>query len=492
MTKEEKNATGQIFKATAIMGGASAVSIVTGVVKNKVIAVLLGPECIGLMGLLQAVLNTAETLAGMGLATSGIRQIADAQSQGNASEVAQTRHALRRASFALGLLGALFLIIFREPVATLVLGDKSYAGAIAWMAVGAWATVIAGAQTAILNGLRRLGDLARAYIFSALGGMLFTVLAVWQWGEKGVIAAVISTPLVLMVVSWWFMVKLPSTSAHLSWTDLRQPLRKLFNLGFTFMITSLTKVATQLAVRIMITQTLGIAAAGYFQAAWSISLLYLGFILEAMGKDYYPRLTAVNKDRETTNNLVNEQIRAILLLAGPVILGTLTLTAQVVQIIYSGAFSNTVVILQWLCIGDLFKIASWPVTFILVAQGRGSLFFATEFFWHLVFLGLVWGGLPIWQIKAAGIAYLLTFFIYFWALWLIAYRVNRFAWRKKNLLLLAVLLGCALAIAWGKSLPGVWPLALGLTLTAIMGAFSMASIARSLGRLPWNKNTRGT
>ena len=50
-----------------------------------------------------------------------------------------------------------------------------------------------------------------------------------------------------------------------------------------------------------------------------------------MGADFYPRLTAVSKDNVACNRLVNEQARISLLLAGPGVIGTLTLAALVHQ-----------------------------------------------------------------------------------------------------------------------------------------------------------------
>ena len=45
--------------------------------------------------------------------------------------------------------------------------------------------------------------------------------------------------------------------------------------------------------------------------------MYVGFILQAMGSDFYPRLTAVADDHAECNRLVNEQAQIGLLLAGP-------------------------------------------------------------------------------------------------------------------------------------------------------------------------------
>ncbi len=47
------------------------------------------------------------------------------------------------------------------------------------------------------------------------------------------------------------------------------------------------------AVRIIITRKVGLDAAGFYQSAWTLGGLYVGFILQAMGADFYPRLTGV-------------------------------------------------------------------------------------------------------------------------------------------------------------------------------------------------------
>ena len=482
---DRKSSTAQILKASAIIGGSSAFSIVSGIVKSKVMAVLLGPEGIGLLGLLQSVLNTAGTVSGMGLAASGVRQIAEAKASGDTDALAHTRMALWWSALITGALGALLLITLRQPIARLVTGAEGYAGALAWLAAGVWATTVSGAQIAILNGLRYLGHLARVYILGALGGMLIAVLAVWQWREAGIAVAVVSTPLVLLVVSWYYTHRIAKIRVRATWQTLSKPLRRLFSLGFAFMITNLIRTGAQFAVRVLLTATLGVTSTGHFQAAWSISALYLGFVLESMGKDFYPRLTAVANDRETTNALVNDQAELALLLAAPVILSMLTLASQVVGILYSGVFGETVAILHWQFLGDLFKVPSWTMGFVLLAQGRSRLFLITELSWNLMYLGLVWGGLPVWNLRMTGIAYFLTHIFYFFLLWTIIFRVNRFCWRKTNLILLAVLLSCAAIISWARLFPGIVPLVLGLALTLAMGIYSCLRIYRLLGGWPW-------
>ena len=87
-------------------------------------------------------------------------------------------------------------------------------------------------------------------------------------------------------------------------------------------------------VRIIVLRRFGEDAAGFYQAAWTLGGLYVGFILQAMGADFYPRLTVVANNPCECNRLVNEQAEVGLLIAGPGVLGTLTFASLVIQVFY--------------------------------------------------------------------------------------------------------------------------------------------------------------
>jgi O-antigen/teichoic acid export membrane protein len=66
----------QIVLFSAIIGGASAIRIVVGIVEVKVLAVLLGTGGVGFMALYQSIMGMASILAACGLGNSGVRQLA--------------------------------------------------------------------------------------------------------------------------------------------------------------------------------------------------------------------------------------------------------------------------------------------------------------------------------------------------------------------------------------------------------------------------------
>ena len=164
----------------------------------------------------------------------------------------------------------------------------------------------------------------------------------------------------------------------------------LLKLGFAFMASGILMMGAAYAVRIMVLRMVGLEAAGYYQAAWTLGGLYVGFILQAMGADFYPRLTAVAKDNAVCNRLVNEQAQISLLLAGPGVIATLTFASVVIALFYSAKFGAAVEVLRWICLGTTLQVITWPMGFIIVAKGAQKIFFWAELAWTVVNVGLSW------------------------------------------------------------------------------------------------------
>src|SRR5712691_4627191 len=85
-----KNTYGQILKSSALIGGSSVVRICLGFVRNKAMTLILGPEGFGLLGIYQSIADLTQAVAGMGLNSSGVRQIAESVSTGDNARIART------------------------------------------------------------------------------------------------------------------------------------------------------------------------------------------------------------------------------------------------------------------------------------------------------------------------------------------------------------------------------------------------------------------
>lgn len=397
----------RIFKSSAIIGGASVINILIGIIKVKVLAVVLGPAGVGLMGVFQNVVSMASTVAALGVGNSGVRQIAS--SAEDIETLSIVRRALWYGNLILGATGMLALWALREPVATLVFGNSSYVNEVAWLGLGVLLTLIAGSQTALLQGLRRIGDLAKVKIGSALVAAIVGIALVYSLGERGVLWFVIAAPAGSVLVATYYASKLPKPVSSNDWAATHAQWQAMVKLGIPFMGAGLLTLATQLAVRSMILDNLGLEATGYFQAAWTISMTYIGFVLGAMGADYYPRLTAVINDHAAARKLVNEQTEMSLLMAAPVLFAMLAFAPLVIELLYSAKFAPAADLLRWQMLGDALKVASWPMAFILLALGKGKAYLCTQLAWNAIFLISVHYGIEIAGLEIIGMAYVLSY-----------------------------------------------------------------------------------
>jgi len=430
----------QVFRSSAIIGGASVINMLIGIVKVKVLAVLLGPAGIGLMGLYQNIMGMASLFAGCGIGNSGVRQLATAAD--DAETLSVIRRALWLGSLMLGIAGMAILWLLREPVSRWVFGDSAHAIEVGWLGAGLLLTLIAGSQTALLQGLRRIGDLARVSILGALIAAVVGVLVVYLLGNDGVIWFVLIAPAANVLVAINYIARLPHLQMPYEPAAIKQQWLLMLKLGIPLMSAGLVMSTTQLAARTIVLRELGLDASGYFQAAWAISMIYVGFVLNAMAMDYFPRLSAAISDHERARKIVNEQAEIALLLAGPVLLAMITLAPWVIHLLYAESFSPAAEILRWQVLGDILKVASVPIVFIFVATGRGGVAVGIQLVWSAAYLGPLVLGIQEFGLVMAGVGFWVAYLVYYIVVAIIAnkligFRLTQRNWRFPLLLLLA-------------------------------------------------------
>jgi PST family polysaccharide transporter len=410
-----------ILRSTGIIGGSSVANILIGLVRTKVAALVLGPAGIGLVGLAHGLITTVAAFAGFGLGNVGTRQIAGAGD--DASAVSAARQATALAAAGLALLGASLLFLLREQAALWVFHDRSWAANVGWLALGVALLVGASAQNAILTGLRRIGDLARVSVGSALLATALGIGALLAWREDALLFFVLVSPAATFLVGAWFVARVPRSAAQRArMAELAPHWRALARLGLAFTLGAAAATASQLAVRALVQRELGPVALGHYQAVLMISMNYIGFVLTAMAADYYPRLTAAVRDPEAARRTVNQQAEVALLLSGPMLVGTVALAPWLVPLLFSSKFAPAVDILRWQILGDLMKIASWPLGFLLLAAGHGRAFVAVDFSAAAIFVAVTALALERLGPVAPAVAYLAMYLVYAVAVFTLARR----------------------------------------------------------------------
>ena len=400
------------FRSANIINKTSALNMAIGLLRAKIMAVLLGPAGTGLMGLYGQVTGLTGTVSNFGITSSGVREIAESAGAGDPLRIARVDIIVRRTAWVTGLLGLLLQLSLCHLLSRWTFGDSGHWKAIAVLSVVPLLGAISGAQVAKIQGLRQVGSLALQNVLGALAGTMSAIALIWTFGFKGIVPQLVAVAVLGLAFSYYFSRKVPMAKAHLSWRDSALGAKNLVGMGFSFMASGLAGVGATYLISVLIAHRLGVQANGLYIAAWSLSGLYANFVLNAMGADYYPRLTAVATDQSRFVSMVNQQAEIALLIATPGIVGTLAFAPLAIHLFYSSAYADAYGVMRWLILGVFLRLVSWPLGFILLAKGAAALFLTTEVVHQIINVMLVFALLSPFGLPGAGAAFAFLYVIY--------------------------------------------------------------------------------
>lgn len=394
--------------------------MVIGLVRTKFAAVLLGPSGIGLIGTYFAIQQFAIVLAGLGINQSGVRDISGARGSEDSGRIAETVTALRRMSLWLGLAGALILALLAFPLSRLTFGDDVHALGIMTLAVSVCLGLISAAQRAILQGFRRISDMAKAGIYGAFVGSAVTVAWYLSLGIDGIIPAILSLSVITLLFTWYYARAVEVPSVVIDFRGILRHSKSLLSLGLAFMWNGLLIAGMAYVVRMVVLREFDLVAVGIYSAAFGISGMIVNFVLNAMGADYFPRLSEISEDHPKMVQLVNEQTEIGILLALPAVVGLIAFAPWLVQVLYSADFIQAGSLIQWFALGCFCRVFQWPLGFIILAKKRGGLFALIQTGFSSVHLGLILFLISRVGLEGVSMAFALNYLLAYWVVYCIA------------------------------------------------------------------------
>jgi PST family polysaccharide transporter len=303
------------------------------------------------------------------------------------------------------------------------------------------------------------------------------------------VPALICVAFMGILTSWWFARKVRVERVRMTAHDVSREASGMLKLGFVFMTSALLTTGVTYCVQIILRQNIGATsgveagreALGYYQAAWFVGGYFAGFILQAMGADFYPRLTSVARDNAECNRLVNEQAEVSLLLAGPGLLATLTFAPLAILLLYSSKFEPAVEVLRWICLGVMLRVITWPIGFIIVAKNAKKLFLWTEIAGNALQVGLVWLGVRYFGLNGAGMGFFGMYVIQFIGVYLIVRSLSGFRWTAENIRIGSIYGGLVAALFVSAFfLPRPVVIVMGSVASIATGLFSLKKLCAML------------
>jgi len=478
----EETSYGKILKASSIMGGAAGINLLVGMVRTKFTAVLIGVGGIGLLANYLSIQTMIGSVAGLGIQLSAVRSIALAVAKEDTQAIARIVVTLRRVCWVTGLLGVIVMVVLSPFLSRWTFGNAEYVLQISLLGLVILFANISGGQMALIQGMQKIGDLARVNVASSIFGALGAIgFYVWL-GLEGVIPALLFASFTQLTVSWFFVRQISVPNVFMTWPESFHEAGGMIRLGIAFMWTGLAGSAAIYIINAMLMKQIGIEAVGLYTAAFALSGITVKFVFQAMSYDFYPRLAALADDKGAMNRIVNEQTEIGLLLAVPGLLATLSLAPWIIQVFYTSEFLPAANLLQWFILGCLISVIQWPMGFLQVALGMGASYAVTQIFFTIVHLGLIWIGLVNFGIEGASIAYFLYYLFALFVMMYIAHRLTGFVLTSAIHKLLFVFIPVAATSFFSSRLLPLMPATIvGIIVTVIASVVCLRGLVRRVG-----------
>lgn len=402
-----------ILKATTLFGGVQGLNILLNLIRTKFVAILLGPEGVGLNSIYNETRELVHSTTNLGLDVSGVRGISAAFEQWQDSTDENQKDSLRAAIVLqvsvlrswvvlLGLFGTLACILCAAPLSYFTFGDYDHTwGYILLSPAVAFSTVTCG-EMAVLKGLRRLRSLATVSVLNVIAGLGVALPMYYIWGIDGVLPAILSLGFATMILTMWFSNRAESYRLVFAKQKLREG-NKALSVGFNFVICSIIGHIALLSIQAYLNNFASLEMVGLYNSGYTLTMTYAGLVFAAMETDYFPRLSGVITCLKERSDTLLKQQDVIIILVTPLLAAMILALPLIVPLLLSSRFAAIIPMAQVTTIGLLFRAIYLPNAYLSLAAGDNKTFLFINTFGAVDIL-LVLVGYELYGLLGMGIA----------------------------------------------------------------------------------------
>lgn len=363
----------KVFSLTAV---STLVKMLTGFVSIKIVSVVLGPEGLALMGQLNNFATIIMTVAAVGINNGVTKYVAEFK------EDDSTVKRLLSTAYIITIIGALicglFMIVCNSFIGYSLLKTTEYNYIFIIFGTTIIFYAINNLLLSVVNGLKEFKLFVKISIANSIVGLVYTVLFVVSLGLPGAFISFVTYQSISLLIT----ILMLRRYEWFKWDNFRAKFSKEIAkkyMHYTLMaLVSISVVpVAQLILRGYVIDNISEVQAGWWEGMNRLSTMYLMVITSSFGIYYLPRLSELKTNLE----LKHEIFKAYTVIIPALIIGfTLIyfLRFFIIRLFFTPAFYPMESLFIWQLMGDVFKIASWLLAFVMLAKSQTRTYIASE------------------------------------------------------------------------------------------------------------------
>lgn len=385
-----------IVKVFSLNAVATLVRMIANVISMKVVATLIGPSGVALIGQLNNLNYILLGLGNGGINSGIVKYVSEFKEDKNALCIilSTALRVILICSFVI----ALFLVIGSSYLSRYILMSDSYGFVFVVFGLTIILYELNILLISIVNGHKQFHKYVVINIASTCIGLLFTVLLVLLWGVSGALISVVTYQSVVFFCTLYLCRGL----SWFQWDYFKNRISKeALNRFSRYSVMTIVSLAmfpvVQIILRSYVITEISIEEAGWWEGMNRISNMYLSVITTSFGIYYLPRLSEISDYLELRKEIIRSY-KFIIPLLLTLSLIIFLLRDFIIWILYSEKFYPMSQLFLWQLTGDFFKIASWLLAYLMHAKAMARLFIITEITFSITYLLLgyffsIWNGI---------------------------------------------------------------------------------------------------
>lgn len=412
MKEKHNDSYDHVLKYTGLFGGVQGLSIVIGLVRNKIVAQLLGPAGMGLTSLFNSSVTFISNATSFGISFSAIRHVSELFEEGNQTKITHFIKVVRGWSLITALLGMLVCVLLGPLLSQWTFGWGNHTLHFVLLAPAVGMLAITGGETAILKGARSLKSLAVIQLLNVLLALVVSVPVYYFYGQTGIVPVIVVSAFIMMALTIRQSYRLYPLRMRGMNGVLGEGM-EMIRLGIAFVLASAFGSFAEMFVRSFLNVSGALDAVGLYNAGFMLTMTYGGMVFSAMETDYFPRLSAVNNDRSQFVLMVNRQIEVSLLIVAPLLVALIFGVHIIIPVLFTNEFLPIVPMIRFSALALYLRAIKLPICYMCLAKGEAKWFLFQESSYYVIMVIAIIFGYKWWGLDGTGIALLVAAFFEF-------------------------------------------------------------------------------
>jgi O-antigen/teichoic acid export membrane protein len=350
----------QLVKSASLIGFTEVAMVVVSIVRNKYLAVTIGPEGFGVYSLLSSFFGFMSIFAGVWLATPTMKYISEYNSNNDKDSVQKVFDFSFVIVFFVATLITILFFVFAKVIKNAFLSPEVIFLHYALFAASYISTSLTSVFRSLFQAFKLIKKVVIIRIISNIFNLITVVILVYFFDLSGFFINILVSSLFLLFLFWRDgknIVKVRIVKLNFK----EQISKKILSFGSVNIFLGFINLFSEYLRRIVIIRYTNMSVLGLFQASFGLTK-YLGVISDGANFYYVPKMSE-NMSMGERNKALNDYLR-IILLSGSLF--------SVVAILFGRMAINILYAKSFLPLADvfyIFVIAQFLVSIQLGFQG---------------------------------------------------------------------------------------------------------------------------